>query len=202
MARPLGLILAGGAGRRLGGVDKALLPLGGRPLLAHVVQRLAPQCADLILSANGDAARFARFGLAVVADAAPTGRGPLAGIQAGLAWLAARRPDLDRLASVPVDCPFLPHDLVARLDAGLAATGAPAAIAHAGGRLHPTVGLWTPRVAPALEAALARGAFAVAAFVRAEGGIVVDMPDGDGAAFLNVNRPDDLARAADRLRSP
>src|SRR5258707_2117394 len=120
----VGLLLAGGLARRMGGGDKALRLLGGRSLLDHVIDRMRPQVAALVLNANGDPARFARFGLPVVADSVPDFAGPLAGILAGLDWTAANRPDCALVLSVATDAPFLPVDLVARLADGMNAQGA------------------------------------------------------------------------------
>src|SRR6202049_494763 len=111
----LGLVLAGGLARRMGGGDKAFIRIGGVAILDRVLARLRPACTGIILNANGDPARFARFGLPVVADSVPDFAGPLAGILAGLDWAAAHAPGLQCIASAPGDCPFLPHDLVPRL---------------------------------------------------------------------------------------
>ena len=137
-----GLILAGGLARRMDGRDKALVEIGGRPLLAHVMARLAPQVAGLALNANGDAARFAAFHLPVVADDVPGFAGPLAGVLAGLDWLARERPGATHAASVAADTPFLPTDLVARLAEARVAAGARVAVAASGGRRHPVIALW------------------------------------------------------------
>ena len=122
----LGLVLAGGLARRMGGGDKPRTSIGGTTILSRVLERMTPQCTRLILNANGDPARFADTGLPVIADDVPDFAGPLAGILAGLDWAAAHAPDVAYVASVPGDCPFLPRDLVARLhqaraDAGQAA---------------------------------------------------------------------------------
>ncbi|MEH6775965.1 MAG: molybdenum cofactor guanylyltransferase MobA, partial [Cereibacter changlensis] len=148
--RLFGVILAGGEGRRMGGADKALLPLAGRSLLAHVRDRLEPQVEALALSANGDAARFAGFGLPVLTDAAP--QGPLSGVLAALDWAAAQ--GADAVVSASVDTPFLPGDLVPQLwlagDGGLA-------VAECGGRLHPTCALWPVDLRDDLRGWLASG---------------------------------------------
>src|SRR5215468_5602180 len=111
----LGLVLAGGLARRMGGGDKALIRIGETTILERVLERLTPACRGIVLNANGDAARFQRFDLPVVADSVEGFAGPLAGILAGLDWTAAHRPDIAWLASVPGDCPFLPRDVVNRL---------------------------------------------------------------------------------------
>src|SRR4249919_1718232 len=113
----LGLVLAGGLARRMGGGDKARIRIGGATILERVLARFTPQCAAVILNANGDAARFADTALPVVPDSVPDFAGPLAGILAGLDWAAAHAPATEWVASVPGDCPFLPRDLVARLHA-------------------------------------------------------------------------------------
>ncbi|WP_096787136.1 molybdenum cofactor guanylyltransferase MobA [Rhodobacter sp. CZR27] len=190
--RLFGLILAGGEGRRMGGTDKALLPLAGRPLLAHAVDRLAPQVEELAISANGDPARFARFGLPVLADARP--QGPMSGVLAGLRWAAAR--GADALVTVPVDTPFFPCDLAPRL--WMAGDGG-AAVAEAGGRLHPACALWPVGVADDLEAWLAAGEAKVMAFAARHAAARAGFPDAN--AFLNLNAPEDLAQAESMLRN-
>ncbi len=138
----LGLVLAGGLARRMGGGDKALITIGGTAILDRVLERLSPACADIVLNANGDPARFTQYGLQVISDSVPDFAGPLAGILAGLDWAAAHRPDLAWIASVPGDCPFLPHDLVARLHEARQKAGTPLACARSGDWRHPVVGLW------------------------------------------------------------
>src|ERR1700753_1158519 len=138
----LGLVLAGGLARRMGGGDKALIEIGGTTILDRVIARLAPAVTGLILNANGDPARFARYGLPVVADSVPDFAGPLAGILAGLDWAAAHAPEIAGIVSVPGDCPFLPRDVVPRLHAVRAAANTPLACARSGDWRHPVVGLW------------------------------------------------------------
>jgi len=187
-----GIILAGGQARRMG-ADKALLPLAGRPLLSHAIDRLEPQVAALAVSANGDPARLARFGLPVLPDDSPLG--PLSGILSGLRWAAGQ--GADALVSAPVDAPFLPGDLTPRLI--LAADGPGLALARSGGRLHPACALWPVGLAPALAAFLALGAKPkVMDFAMAHSPAIADFPD-DGA-FANLNTPDDLAAAEALLK--
>src|SRR6266480_7672372 len=142
MPRILGLVLAGGLARRMGGGDKTRMRVGDQTILERVLARLKPQCAAVILNANGDPARFADTALPVVADSVPGFAGPLAGILAGLDWTAAHAPAITDVASVPGDCPFLPGDLVARLSAVREAAGVPLACARSGDWRHPVVGLW------------------------------------------------------------
>src|SRR5581483_10374175 len=137
-----GLLLAGGRATRMGGGDKCLRPLAGRPLLAHVLSRLRPQVRRLVLNANGDASRFSAFGLPVVADGIADFAGPLAGILAGLEWAAGAAPDCRLVLSAPTDAPFLPRDLVRRLLEARGAENAEIAMASSGGRTHPVAALW------------------------------------------------------------
>src|SRR5438045_1071843 len=122
-ATVLGLVLAGGLARRMGGGDKARLRIGHQTILERVLERLAPQCAALVLNANGDPARFEDTRLPVIGDTVPGFLGPLAGILAGLEWAAAHAPGITDVVSAPGDCPFLPADLVARLIAARSEAG-------------------------------------------------------------------------------
>ena len=139
-----GLVLAGGLARRMGGGDKARITIGGISILDRVLARLSGQCVDIIINANGDPARFADTGCAVVPDNVPDYPGPLAGILAGLDWLAAQDNGVEWLLSVPGDCPFLPDDLVERLHQARRkmGTGVALACARSGEWRHPVVGLW------------------------------------------------------------
>lgn len=194
----VGLLLAGGLSRRMGGGDKTLQLLGGRPLLDHVIERLRPQVAALVLNANGDPARFAGFGLPVVADSVPDFAGPLAGILAGLDWTAANCPDCPLVASVATDSPFLPADLVARLRHGLTAVGADLACAASHGQPHPVIGLWPVRLRDELRRAVVdedirkvdvwTGRYRLATVPFEDDPAGID-------PFFNANRPDDLGRA-------
>ncbi len=187
---PVAVILAGGRARRMGGGDKALLKLRGRPLLDHVLERVRPQVRAVALSANGDPARFAGWGLEVLADATPDYPGPLAGILAGMRWARRAYPEERLLLSAPTDSPLLPMDLVARL---LAARGDCVVCAASAGRIHPVVALWPVVLADALAATLAAGRGGVAAFAEARGLTRVDFPVGEADPFLNINAPADLA---------
>jgi len=182
---PAGLILAGGQGRRMGGADKALLELGEETLIARAARRLAPQVGAVAIGANGDPGRFG-LDLPVLADTVGGGAGPLAGVLAGLDWAAGA--GFDSLATVAVDTPFVPLDLVARLGAA----GAPS-LAATGGRTHPTCALWPVALRDPLRAWLGRGERKVMLFAQAAGARTVPFPD--PAAFFNINTPDDLATA-------
>jgi molybdenum cofactor guanylyltransferase len=192
----LGLLLAGGLARRMGGGDKPLLELAGQPILDHVIARLQPQCDGLILNANGDPARFARWGLEVVADDVPGFAGPLAGILAGLDWAATNRPDVAALVSVAADTPFVPHDLVARLQAAARDQGLPLACAASGGWTHPVVGLWPVSIRHDLRKALVdEGERKIDRFTGRHGCASTQWPTQPVDPFFNVNTPEELAEA-------
>lgn len=190
-----GVILAGGQGRRFGGLDKALLDLHGRTLLAHVIDRFGPQVSPLFLSANGDPARFADFEVDVVADPFAEPVGPLAGLAAAGLRLRQTRPDVRLLATVAVDTPHLPRDLVPRLAAALAdAPRARVAIAASLGRSHPVAALHHLDGLDDLVAGLADGSIRrVMRWVESRGLVTVTFEDPCGDPFLNLNRPEDLA---------
>ena len=194
------VLLAGGLARRMGGGDKPLRVLGGRALLAHVLDRIRPQVGAVALSANGDPARFAAFGLPVLADALPGQPGPLAGVLAGMRWAAAL--GVAEVLSVPTDTPFLPPDLVARLAAARRAGGMPIACAESLGRTHPVVALWPAALADALAAALREGKRSVAHWAAGQGVVSVAFEAAGGDPFFNVNSPEDLAEAEALLASP
>ncbi len=149
-----GVLLAGGLARRMGGGDKPMRTIGDRTILERVIARLSPQCSGLILNANGDPARFAAFGLEVVADDVPGFPGPLAGILAALDWTAANRPEIEWVLSAAGDCPFLPRDLVARLHEARDREHAQLAVAASAGQSHPVIGLWPVSLRDALRQAL------------------------------------------------
>ena len=192
----LGLVLAGGLARRMGGGDKALLRIGDETILDRVVARFGPQCDGLLLNANGDPARFARFGLPVVADDIPDFAGPLAGILAGLDWLVENRPGIAWMASVPGDCPFVPRDLVPRLHEARAAGGTALACAKSGDWRHPVAGLWPVALRADLRHALTReGLHKIEIWTARHGVAIAEWPDKPVDPFFNVNRPEDLANA-------
>lgn len=195
----LGLVLAGGLARRMGGGDKILLRIGGATILERVLERLRPQCARLILNANGDPARFASTGLPVVPDSVPDFAGPLAGILAGLDWAAEHAPEMEWIASVPGDCPFLPWDLVSRLHQARLAAKVPLACARSGEWRHPVVGLWPVALREDLRRALLQESLRKIEIWTARHGVAIaEWPDRPVDPFFNVNTPDDAA-AAERL---
>lgn len=192
----LGLLLAGGLARRMGGGDKPLRLIAGRTILAHVIERLGPQCDGLLVNANGDPARFADYGLPVVADSVPDFAGPLAGILAGLDWMAANRPELDWLISVAADTPFIPGDLVARLHAAREAQDVPLACAASGGWTHPVIGLWPVRLREELRHALTvDDERKIDRWTARHGCASAEWPAAPVDPFFNANKPDDLAEA-------
>ena len=200
MSRPdeaiLGMILAGGLARRMGGGDKGLRPLGGVAMLDRVIGRAAPQVAALCLNANGDPSRFAPWGLPVVPDDVPGAAGPLAGILAALDWAAATHPGLGLVASFPCDAPFIPRDLVARLAAARRGQGAEIAMAASGGRTHPVVALWPVALRGDLRQALVvEDISKVERWAARHPTAVVEFASDPVDPFLNSNTPEDLAEA-------
>lgn len=188
-----GIVLAGGQSRRMGGGDKFLMELAGETMIARAVRRLGPQVATVAISANCDPALLAPLHLPVLADPASS-RGPLSGIQAGLAW--ARAQGCTHLATAASDTPFFPMQLVARLS-GAAGPAGSVALAASGGRAHPVFGLWPVSVAQALNRFLAEdGRARMTDFAALCGSTLVDFAFENGVdPFFNVNTPDDLAEA-------
>jgi molybdenum cofactor guanylyltransferase len=194
----LGLVLAGGLARRMGGGDKALIEIGGRTILDRVLETITPQCNGIILNASGGPSRFARFGLPVIADDIPDFAGPLAGILAGLDWAAVHRPEIAWMVSVPGDCPFLPADLVERLHAARNAAGTNLACAKSGDWRHPVAGLWPVRLRADLRHALVdEDLHKIEVWTARHGIAIAEWPDTPVDPFFNVNTPDDRDRAND-----
>lgn len=192
-----GVILAGGRATRMGGGDKTLRPVSGRPLLAHVIERLRPQVDALVLNANGDPGRFAAFGLDVVGDSVADFAGPLAGVLAGMDWAAARGHGL--IVSAAGDTPFFPESLVSTLRAAMMAEGTPIAMAvtrdpERGLSPHPTFALWSVALREELRAALAAGMRKVVVWAEPMGCARAVFEEG-ACPFFNVNTPEDLITA-------
>jgi molybdenum cofactor guanylyltransferase len=189
-----GIVLAGGQGRRMGGVDKGWVELAGKPMIAHVLERLAPQVGDVLINANQNLDRYAAFGLPVVPDAVGGFAGPLAGLHAGLT--RATRP---YVVSVPCDSPFLPTDLVVRLADGLersfASRGAQLAVAKTFDQPHPVFCLVRRDVLPHLAAFLEAGGRKIDAWYATLATVEVAFDD-EAEAFRNINTADELAAAA------
>lgn len=194
----LGVILAGGQSTRMGGGDKCLLSLGGRPILARVIERLRPQVDGMALNANGDPARFDAFGLPVLPDSVTGFPGPLAGVLAGMDWAA--REGADTIVTAAADTPFFPDDLVRALRTATVAGNTRLAMAMTpgeDGRLdrHPTFGLWPVDLRDDLRAALDGGLRKVVAWTEPIGCARAVFHDRTPDPFFNVNTPEDLARA-------
>ena len=199
MTETPGVVLAGGLARRMGGGDKPMRKIAGKTILERVIARLAPQCTELIINANGDPERFARFGLPVIPDDLADYLGPLAGILAALDWAAANRPDARWILSAPGDCPFLPRDLVSRLEAARAAQDAELAVAASGSQTHPVVGLWSIRLRHELRQALVvEGVRKIDRWTARYRLVTVTWPTEPLDPFFNANTVEDIAEA-DRL---
>jgi molybdenum cofactor guanylyltransferase len=192
-----GVILAGGQSRRMGGGDKGLLDLAGKPMLQHVIDRLQPQVGRIVINANGDPARFARFDLPVISDTVSGFVGPLAGVLAGMRWSAAHAPEARWIATAAGDAPLLPADLVARLISAASTRPIAIALAQSYGELHPVIGLWPVALADDLEEQLGRGVRKVLHWTDRHGTVPVPFPPAriGGAEidpFFNANTPTEL----------
>jgi molybdopterin-guanine dinucleotide biosynthesis protein A len=200
----VGLLLAGGQSRRMGGGDKSLRMLAGQSILARVIARAQPQVGQLLLNANGDPLRFQAFSLPVLPDVVPDYAGPLAGILTGLTWMRDNRPEATHLASFACDAPFFPEDLIARLWQEMIASNAQLVWASSQGRAHPVFGLWPVALADDLDKAVrdeglrkvdlwtGRYRFTSVDFpLRGHAGTTID-------PFFNANRPEDF-EVAERL---
>ena len=198
----LAVVLAGGLARRMGGGDKPLRAVAGRPLLDHLLARLRPQVAQVVLNANGDPARFAAYGLPVIADTLPDHPGPLAGILAALDHAAAEHPDLPWVLSVTGDSPFIPPDLAEGLHAARAAAGLPLACARSDGQTHPPIGLWPVALRAELRAALLAGERKIDRWTARFGCAHADWPTSPFDPFFNANTPEDLDAAERLLAAP
>ncbi|HLF58753.1 MAG TPA: molybdenum cofactor guanylyltransferase MobA [Alphaproteobacteria bacterium] len=192
----VGLILAGGLSRRMGGGDKSLRMLAGETLLARVISRVKPQVRAMVLNANGNPSRFSAFDLPVVADAVPGFAGPLAGVLTGLEWAREHAPGIEWVASFATDAPFFPRDLVARLLEAVESDKADLACAASNGRRHPVFGLWPVSLGPQLRRALvAEGIRKVEDWTGRYRVAVVEYPQRPFDPFFNANAPEDLAEA-------
>jgi molybdenum cofactor guanylyltransferase len=193
--RTLGILLAGGLARRMGGGDKPLREIGGKSVLTHVIERMHPQCEALMLNAYGAAERFSEFGLPVVADSIEGFAGPLAGVLAGLDWAAAHAKGLKWAVSIATDTPFLPCDLVEKLHATRVERSARLASAASGGRTHPVIGLWPIDIREELRVALEEGLRKIDLFTARHTLAIAEWSVLPYDPFFNANAPDDLAQA-------
>jgi molybdenum cofactor guanylyltransferase len=192
----IGILLAGGQARRMGGGDKGFKPLAGVPLLARAIAILQTQCDSLLVSANGDPERFASSAWPVIADDVVGFAGPLAGILAGLDFIAIQQPQAAFAVSVATDTPFLPNDLVARLGSARSAAGADMACARSGGVMHPVISLWPIGIRAALRQALvSENLHKVDRFMSRYRVAYADWPAEPFDPFFNINEPDDLTTA-------
>lgn len=194
---PLGVILAGGQSSRMGGGDKGLLPLGAKPILQHVIDRLYPQASPIALNANGVPARFATYGLPVIPDSIKGFAGPLAGVLAGLDWAA--RKNATHIVTAAADTPFFPDTLVAELIHAAEAQNCPIALAKTTNGRHPTFGLWPVTLRDDLREALETGTRKVVQWTDRHGTAMAQFDDAQFDPFFNVNTPEDLNRAQELL---
>ncbi len=191
-----GVLLAGGQARRMGGGDKCLRPLAGRPILSYVLERVRPQVGPLLLNAHGDALRFAEFDLPVATDVVEGHAGPLAGILTGMEWTQHKAPGCEWLASFATDAPFLPDDLVARLLRAVKEEGAEMARAFSLGRAHPVFALWPVALAGELRHAVVEKKFRkIDAWTGHYRLATVEFASKSHDPFFNANRPEDFAEA-------
>lgn len=190
----VGIILAGGLARRMGGGDKCLLPLAGKTLLQRTIDRASPQVSQLLLNANGNSLRFARTRLPVVPDIIANNLGPLAGIHAGLEWMTKHAPDIEWLVSFASDTPFFPQDFAEAL---LSAAGSTKlVVASSQYKLHPVFALWHKSLKPEIEVALQSGQSPrLQEWIKSQGANTVDFAADAYDPFFNINTPQDLYAA-------
>ena len=192
----VGVLLAGGQSRRMGGGDKCLRTIGGVTILARIIERVQEQVGPLVINANGDSQRFAEFGLAVVADVVPEFAGPLAGILSGMEWAAEHAPGCHWIASIPTDVPFLPQNFITRLSDAMGKEGSDLACAASAGRVHPVIGLWPIKMRANLRHALIdEDVRKIDAFTENYRVAVVSFDSSPVDPFFNTNRPEDLEEA-------
>jgi molybdenum cofactor guanylyltransferase len=200
MEQVAGVILAGGLSRRMGGGDKGLRVLAGKPMLGHVIDRLSPQAFPIAINANGDPARFAAFELPVIADATSDFAGPLAGILAGMRWAQNAAPHARFIVTAACDTPFFPRNLVKACLAAAGATYPAVVVAKSNGQIHPVFGLWPVSLAGDLEAALASGTRKVLHWTESHPNFTADFASAPFGSrlidpFFNANTPAELDEA-------
>ncbi len=196
----IGLLLAGGQSRRMGGGDKCLLKLGGEPLLTHIIKRLKPQVSTMLINANGDPGRFAEFGLPVIADSVEGFAGPLAGVLAGMVWARMNQPETRWVVTAATDTPFFPADYAEKLLQSVDNTYPSIALSTSQGRSHPVFGLWPTALAEDLDQALRSGVRKVLDWTDHHNTCLVEFLQIEIGGekldpFFNVNRPEDLTQA-------
>lgn len=193
----IGVLLAGGLSRRMGGGDKNLLNLAGQSILARSIERIKPQVSELILNANGDAERFSTYELSVVSDVIDGYAGPLAGVLTGLDWAYENRPDIQWIATFPTDAPFLPVDLVSKLMQAVESDDADMACATSRGRTHPPIAVWPVRLKEELRRAMIDEDMRKIDLWTARykiSHVAFDDPEID--PFFNINKPENLEEAS------
>jgi len=196
----VGLLLAGGLARRMGGGDKTLRPLGGRSVLQRIIDTVSPQVETLLLNANGDPKRFSEYGLPVVPDVIDGYAGPLAGVLTGLEWITGNRPQARWLTTVPSDAPFMPKDLVRTMKNEMERLGGEMACALSNGRTHPVVGLWPVALKDDLRRAMIEEDMRKIDLWTARYKIVhVEFSAEPVDPFFNANRPEDFEKAEELL---
>lgn len=189
-----GVVLAGGAARRMGGSDKGLIRLANRPMIEYVLDALRPQVADLLINANRNLDQYRRYGVRVVADELTGFQGPLAGMAA-----AMQAAGTEFLVTAPCDSPFVPEDLVRRLGSALASGGADLSVAHAGDRIQPVFTLLRTRLLPSLLEYLERGERKIDLWFSGQRMVTADFSDAPDA-FLNINTPDEVRELEARMQ--
>jgi len=195
-AQVVGVVLAGGLARRMGGGDKPMTALAGKPILEYILARVRPQVDALALNANGDPGRFAYYDMDVIADTMDGNPGPLAGVLSGLEWARREHPEARWLATFPGDAPFLPKNLVSRLSQAVERAGADLACAASDGRAHPVVGLWPVRLADDLRRAMTDDDVRkVDRWTGRHKLIQVEFAAEPVDPFFNANSPEDIAQA-------
>ena len=199
-----GVILAGGKSTRMGGVDKALVEVGGKPMITHAVARLKRQTPTLAINSNNPESDYSKYRLPVISDGFEDRLGPLAGVLAGLKWAAKKGCPL--VVTAAGDTPFFPIDLVERLHAAIKDSELPIALAATRNQVarlvrHPTFGLWPTRLADDLEEALVGGVRKVVHWTDRHGAATVEFPCGEYDPFFNINTPEDVDRANSMLEA-
>jgi len=202
----IGVLLAGGQSRRMGGGDKGLLELSGKPMIQHVIERLKPQVRALVINANGDPKRFEAYRLPVVADTISGHVGPLAGVLAGMRWAKQNAPEATHIITVPTDAPLLPLELAAKLLSALEDGSGTIALAASDGHKHPVIGLWPVNLADDLECALKDGVRKVLHWADRHGTNIAQFEfiSLDGMTidpFFNANTPEELAQVGTILET-
>ncbi len=192
----VGVLLAGGQSRRMGGGDKCLIEIDGKSVLQRVIDRIQPAVGTIVLNANGNTSRFDSYGMTVIPDSVGGFAGPLAGVLTGMEWAAAHHPACTHIATIPTDGPFLPKDLIERLWAPIARDEADLTCAESGGRRHPVIGIWPCALHENLRHALEVEDIRkvdrwTARFRVASVSFSTDPFD----PFFNMNHPDDIETA-------